>query len=159
MFKKKIFLGGTCGETDWRTEFIKRLDGKYNYFNPIVDVWDEKARKKEEDEKVVCDFHLFYISPEMRGFYSFIEAIDSLHLVYRPTLLFVHQYDSFGDNWGSIKATCELFNTRSKSEYISEDLMRHKKLELCKLPHPEAYDLMFQHVDHLMQAYLHIYKG
>ena len=33
--QRKVFLGGTCNESTWRDELIKKL--KIDYFNPVVD--------------------------------------------------------------------------------------------------------------------------
>ena len=36
---KKVFLGGTCNDSLWREELIKKLE--IDYFNPVVDDWTE----------------------------------------------------------------------------------------------------------------------
>lgn len=48
----KVFLGGTCNDTTWRDELIKKL--KINYFNPVVDDWTKRRIKESyKKEKVV----------------------------------------------------------------------------------------------------------
>lgn len=71
---KKVFLGGTCNESDWRDRLIPML--KINYFNPVVDDWDEKAYQRELREREECDFCLYTITPRMAGVYSIAEVID-----------------------------------------------------------------------------------
>jgi hypothetical protein len=71
---KKVFLGGTVNNSKWREDFIKNL--KIEYFNPIVDHWDEVAYKQELFERENCDFCLYIITPKMTGFYSIAEVID-----------------------------------------------------------------------------------
>jgi hypothetical protein len=70
----KVFLGGTCNESTWRDELIKKL--KIDYFNPVVDDWNEEAQKKEIYEREHCDFCLYVITPKMTGMYSIAEVID-----------------------------------------------------------------------------------
>lgn len=71
---KKVFLGGTVNNSKWRDEFIKKL--KIDYFNPVVDHWDEEAYKQELYERENCDFCLYVITPKMTGFYSIAEVVD-----------------------------------------------------------------------------------
>ncbi|MGM0437537.1 MAG: nucleoside 2-deoxyribosyltransferase domain-containing protein [Bacillota bacterium] len=70
----KVFLGGTCNNSDWREKLISMLD--CDYFNPVVDDWDEEARKREEKEKENADFRLYVITSEMKGVYSIAEVVD-----------------------------------------------------------------------------------
>lgn len=71
---KRVFLGGTCNESSWREDLISIL--KIDYFNPIVEEWNEEDRKRELKEKEICDFCLYVITPKMKGFYSIAEVID-----------------------------------------------------------------------------------
>jgi len=71
---KKVFLGGTTNKSDWRDKLIKDL--KIDYFNPVVDDWDEEAQKNEIKERKNCDFVLYVITPKMMGVYSIAEVID-----------------------------------------------------------------------------------
>jgi len=71
---KKVFLGGTCGESDWREKLIPMLD--ISYFNPIVDNWNEAAQKREIKEREDCDFCLYVLTPDMEGVYSIAEVVD-----------------------------------------------------------------------------------
>lgn len=71
---KKVFLGGTCNDSIWRETIIPFL--KIDYFNPVVDDWNEEAQKRELEEREICDYLLYVITPEMKGVYSIAEAVD-----------------------------------------------------------------------------------
>ena len=75
----KYFLGGTCANSTWRDEWIEKNNGKLNYFNPVVDVWDESAQAKEDKEKALCGIHLYGFTVEQQGAYSFFEIAYSLY--------------------------------------------------------------------------------
>lgn len=80
----KVFLGGTCNESTWRDKLIKKL--KIDYFNPVVDDWNEEAFQRELIEKEECDFLLFVITPKMTGVYSIAEVIDASNKVPDKTI-------------------------------------------------------------------------
>lgn len=71
---KKVFLGGTCNESDWRDRLIPML--KIDYFNPVVNDWNEEAYQRELKEREECDFCLYTITPRMTGVYSIAEVVD-----------------------------------------------------------------------------------
>jgi hypothetical protein len=70
----KVFLGGTCNNSKWRDEFEEKL--KIDYFNPVVDDWNDEAYERELNERETCDFVLYVITPKMSGVYSIAELID-----------------------------------------------------------------------------------
>ena len=70
----KVFLGGTVNGSNWRDLIIPRL--KVDYFNPVVETWNEEARLQEIEERELCDFCLYVITPRMEGFYSIAEVAD-----------------------------------------------------------------------------------
>ena len=72
--KNKVFLGGTCNESTWRNDLIKLL--KIDYFNPVVDDWNEEAYQEELRQREICDFCLYVITPKMTGVYSIAEVVD-----------------------------------------------------------------------------------
>ena len=73
----KVFLGGTCNESDWRQQLIEKLkELKIDYFNPVVDDWTEEAYQRELFEREHCDFVLYTITPKMTGVYAIAEAVD-----------------------------------------------------------------------------------
>ena len=71
---KKVFLGGTCNESNWRNELIPMLS--INYFNPIVDDWTEECYQEELRQRRLCGYNLYVITPRMTGVYSIAEVID-----------------------------------------------------------------------------------
>ena len=71
---KKVFLGGTANNSNWRDKLIKSL--KIDYFNPIVKNWNEKAQDEEILQRATCDYVLYTITPKMEGVYSIAEVID-----------------------------------------------------------------------------------
>lgn len=70
----KIFLGGTCNNSTWRDELIPLL--RCDYFNPVVDDWNDEAYKRELKERETCDYCLYVITSEMKGVYSIGEVVD-----------------------------------------------------------------------------------
>ena len=76
----KVFLGGTCGKSTWRSDIIPMLDAKnIDYFNPVVDDWDDLAQKEEIKQREICDIVLYTITSEMEGVYSIAEVVDDSH--------------------------------------------------------------------------------
>lgn len=71
---KKVFLGGTCNDSDWREKLIDKL--KIDYFNPVVPNWDDKAKERELKERETADYLLYVITPRMNGVYSIAECVD-----------------------------------------------------------------------------------
>jgi hypothetical protein len=71
---KKVFLGGTTNDSNWRNKLIPKL--RIDYFDPVVDDWDEQAQKNEIRERKNSDFVLYVITPKMEGVYSIAEVID-----------------------------------------------------------------------------------
>jgi hypothetical protein len=70
----KVFLGGTCAESKWREKLIPLL--KCDYFNPVVEDWTPECQENEEREKKICDYHLYVITPKMKGVFSIAEAVN-----------------------------------------------------------------------------------
>ena len=70
----KVFLGGTCNESQWRNRFIMML--KLEYFNPVVSDWTPECMKEEVRQREVCDFCIYVITPKMTGVYSIAEVVD-----------------------------------------------------------------------------------
>lgn len=83
----RVFLGGTCNGSLWRADLIKKLEPLgVDYFNPVVDHWDVNARKIEDQEKRLCDYHLYCITPKMTGVYSIAELVNSSHFMPSGTM-------------------------------------------------------------------------
>ncbi len=73
----KVFLGGTCNESKWRDVLKKSLDAvSIDYFDPVVDDWNEEAQQREIRERKNCEYVLYTITPKMSGVYSIAEAVD-----------------------------------------------------------------------------------
>lgn len=77
---ERFFLGGTCGNSNWREELIPELEKKgFTYFNPVVSDWTPECIEIENIEKTEkCNTHLYIITPEMKGVYSIAEIINSV---------------------------------------------------------------------------------
>jgi hypothetical protein len=94
---KKVFLGGTTNNSDWRDTLIKKL--KIEYFNPVVKDWDEKAQKEEIKQRKNCDYVLYVITPKMEGVYSIAEVVDDSNK--RPDkTIFCYLLDDDGKEFG-----------------------------------------------------------
>lgn len=72
--KKKVFLGGTVNNSNWRDSIKSKL--KIDYYDPVVGDWTEADYKRELSERDKCDYCLYVITPKMNGFYSVAEVID-----------------------------------------------------------------------------------
>jgi len=70
----KVFLGGTCNNSKWRSDLIPLLE--IDYFNPIVEDWSVGDMDREILERKVCDYLLYVITPRMLGSYSIAEVVD-----------------------------------------------------------------------------------
>lgn len=70
----KVFLGGTCAKSTWRDELIPMLD--VDYFNPVVEDWNEEAQQEEVKQRKDCNYCLYVITKEMEGVYSIAEVVD-----------------------------------------------------------------------------------
>ncbi|WP_020528397.1 TIR domain-containing protein [Flexithrix dorotheae] len=70
----KVFLGGTVNGSKWRDSLISDL--KIDFFNPVVDDWNEEAYKRELYERQHCDFCLYVLTPKITGFYALAEVTD-----------------------------------------------------------------------------------
>lgn len=70
----KVFLGGTCNDSNWRDYIIGHL--KIDYFNPVVEDWTPECMEEEIRQRKECDVVLYVITPRMTGVYSIAEAVD-----------------------------------------------------------------------------------
>ena len=71
---KKVFLGGTCNNSTWRNEFIKKL--QIDYFEPCGDDWMPEMMEEEIKQRHLCDHCLYVITPKMTGVFSIAEVVD-----------------------------------------------------------------------------------
>lgn len=122
---KKVFLGGTCNDSQWRETMILclELDG-LNYFNPVVDDWDDAAQKREIKEREECDFCLYTITPKMEGVYSIAEVVDDSNKRPQKTILVLLKTDDkdvFSDHqWKSLEAVAKMVEENGGESF--EDL-------------------------------------
>jgi len=72
---KKVFLGGTCNESQWREKLIIP-NLTIDYFNPVVKMWTDEAQQEELKQREECDYVLYMITPKMTGVYSIAEGVD-----------------------------------------------------------------------------------
>ena len=106
----KVFLGGTCNGSTWRNSIIPQLE--IDYFNPVVDDWTEDCMAREIEERQVCDFCMYTITPSMAGVYSIAEVVDDSNKRPEKTVLVLLKDDgelSFNkDQWKSLSAVARL---------------------------------------------------
>jgi uncharacterized phage-like protein YoqJ len=117
----KVFLGGTCNGSQWRNKLIKKLN--IDYFNPIVDNWNEKAQKNEIRERQNADFSLFVITPLMTGSYAIAEVVDDSNKKPKQTILCVLDED-YGQKWtesqkSSLKAVMNLVESNGAKVFTN----------------------------------------
>ena len=96
MKKKRVFLGGTCNDSDWRQRLIPMLT--IDFFDPVVDDWNEECKQRELYERNICDYCLYVITPRMVGTYSIAEAVDDSNKRPEKTVFCVLQEDETEDN-------------------------------------------------------------
>lgn len=91
MEKVKVFLGGTCGDSTWRSELIPMLRERVEFFNPQLPpgAWNEEAQKVEDYHRENDDICVYVITPEGEGFYSFVEVTDDSNKKPEATVLCV----------------------------------------------------------------------
>ena len=81
MRKVKVFLGGTCASSTWRSELIPMLDQeRVEFFNPQLPpgAWNEEAQAVEDFHRETDDIRVYVITPEaeLEIGYSHVEVVD-----------------------------------------------------------------------------------
>ena len=99
---KKVFLGGTCNESNWRKLLIPIL--KIEFFNPVVDDWTPECMEEELRQRQLCDYVLYVITPKMTGVYSIAEVIDDSNKQPEKTIFCFLHNDSGYFSKGQIKS-------------------------------------------------------
>jgi hypothetical protein len=121
--KNRIFLGGTCAETTWRTELEKVLT--VPSFNPVVEDWTPECQDEERLQKNnLCNIHLYVITKEMQGVFSIAEVIDSTHQKGKRTILHVIPDGFKKSQLKSLSAVCDMVNINGGTAYIDSELNR-----------------------------------
>jgi len=125
--KKKIFLGGTCNDSTWRNRMMIYLhEAGLEWFNPVVDNWDEGAQKNELREREECDFCLYCITPKKTGDYAVAEVVDDSNKRPEKTVLVLLQTDGAGycfdhRQWKSLSAVAKL--VKQNGGQVFDDLL------------------------------------
>ena len=115
-----VFLGGTTS-SNWRQSLIKILNENVNYFDPVVDNWDDVAYNRELIARKNCDFVLYVLSPCAIGQYSTAELIDDSNKRPEKTLccLLIDDFDTNGDphEWSAfeLKSMKNVFRLAKKN--------------------------------------------
>ena len=91
----RIFLGGTCNGSKWRESLIPYIT--CDYFNPVVENWDDAAKERERYEREHCDYVLYGITPRMKGVYSISELVDDSNKRPKRTLFLLLKNDIADD--------------------------------------------------------------
>ena len=117
----KVFLGGTCNDSTWRKRLISMI--KIDYFNPVVDDWNEECQLREIEERENCDFCLYVITPLMTGFYSIAEVVDDSNKRPEKTLFCIlprdNQYNFSEEKLHSLKAVTKLVESNGAKVFNS----------------------------------------
>ena len=97
---KKVFLGGTCNESQWRKEVIKKL--KIHYYDPVGEDWTPEMMKEELKQRAESDFCLYVLTPKLEGFFSVAEVIDESNK--RPgKTIFSFLYEDDGKKFSEVQ--------------------------------------------------------
>lgn len=117
----KVFLGGTCGNSTWRESFC---DGSITVFNPVVEDWNSNTQVEEDKQKAVCNFHLYGLTKEQSGCYTFFEISKSIREYKKVVLLVLDILEN-----ENMKSTVEKIIKDVEQDNIPE----FYDIETCKL--------------------------
>ncbi len=127
MLNKMVFLGGTCGNNNWRDGFTEKLIAggvsKESIFNPVVKDWNAKAQEAEELAKKEASYLLFYIAnPKLEGIsvsaYSLVEATMALYDKAAQTVVVFDFEGIEGHSLKSVKQSMNVLRVRFPSADI-----------------------------------------
>ena len=117
----KVYLGGTCNESNWRNRIIPMLD--IDYFNPVVDDWTPDCMAEEIRQRETCDVVLYTITPKMTGTYSIAEAVDDSNKRPKCTIFIMLRDDGderFNDGqWKSLGAVAQMVERNGVSVFTN----------------------------------------
>jgi len=120
----KVFLGGTCNESEWRSQISPML--KIDYFDPVVDDWTPDCMAEEIRQRESCDFCLYTITPKMTGTYAIAEVVDDSNKRPEKTILILllsDGDDEFSDaQWKSLAAVARMVKKNGGQVFYS---LRH----------------------------------
>jgi len=129
--RKQVFLGGTCGNNNWRDGLISRLISRgippECLFNPVVEHWNEEAQRREEIAKTDASYMLFFIAdPRQEGinvsFYSVIEATMALYDEPKGTVVVFDTTGMGEHNTKAMNQACKVLKTRFPDANIFANL-------------------------------------
>jgi hypothetical protein len=118
----KVFLGGTCNDSQWRETLKPML--AIEYFDPVVPDWNEEAYQRELAERETSDYVLYTITPKMMGVYSIAEVVDDSNKRPAKTILCLLREDdgaTFTDGqWKSLQAVKKMIDRNGG--YVAQSL-------------------------------------
>lgn len=142
----KVFLGGTCNNSQWRDRLKKELIVSVGWFDPVVPDWKPEDQVIERQVRESSDYTLYVISPLMTGVYSIAEVVDDSHR--RPNQTPFTLLDSeLGTTWTtgerrSLDAVAEMLkrNGAIVLDNLAQvaDFLNTKGIELATTPSMEA---------------------
>lgn len=161
----KVFLGGTCAESKWREIIMPQLQCKY--FNPVVEDWTPECQENEEREKLICDYHLYVITPKMQGVFSIAEVVNDSHELPKGHCVFCVTKEDDDRDWTkgemkSLDATAKMVEKngakicRSLDEVVKYLNTMNSMDEVKSQKH--SLDYYVQRVDHLTRLYNELIK-
>lgn len=117
-----LFLGGTVGKSNWREDLIPLLEHeKLNYFNPVVEDWDDAAREREYEVKnSPLTVEVYVITKDMKGVFSIAEAVDASNKKPDYTIFMIDRDGFDTHQLKSLDATAELI--AKNGAYLSKNL-------------------------------------
>ena len=80
----RVFLGGTCANSEWRKELIPMLN--IDYFNPVVSNWTPECQDEELKQRETCDYVLYTLT-RVFSTYSIAEVIDDSNKRPKKTII------------------------------------------------------------------------
>ena len=156
----KVFLGGTCAESKWREKLIPLL--QCDYFNPVVEDWTPECQVNEEREKLVCDYHLYVITPKMQGVYSIAEVVKDSYEMQNGHCVFCITKEDDDRDWTkgelkSLEATANLVEKNGAKICHSLDEVANYLNVLCSFVEVASIKTSLEYykkrTEHLTQLY------
>lgn len=118
--KPFVFLGGTCAGEDYRRQIIPLLE--IDYFNPVVDDWNQEAVEIENQAKQRCAYELYVFTPEQIGMYGYIEAVVSAFHRRPQEVVVVFRVGDASDAYlRSVEASKKLLREKTEA-YVADSL-------------------------------------
>jgi len=117
----RVFLGGTCNKTTWRSELIPMLE--VDHFDPVVKDWTPADQQRELEERETCDYCLYVITPKMTGVYSIAEAVDDSNKRPEKTIFAPLQQDDKSEfdpgQWKALQAVANMVSENGGKVFLT----------------------------------------